>query len=337
MVSDYAHHPPAVGSFCRSIEKWINHPGVGDAGVVAISSERSLDRPWKGSLACNCLIAWGKRLVVNEHGRLLYPRALALLEQAVEIEQLFREDNGAIRIYASSTIGNYILPAVIARYRHDYPQLPIELSVGNSQDVMQAVLDFRVDIGFIEGPCHSTEIISEPWLEDELVVFAAPTSPLARGPVTLEQLAAAPWILRERGSGTREIVDYLLLSHLPKFEMAMELGNSEAIKHAVRHGLGISCLSRRVIEDQLQAGTLSEVAVPLPRLMRTLWRIHHRQKTPFQRATALSGLLRSRECTALSCCTRTCWCCVDFVTQRPQHAFARKEIGCFTYNPLGRS
>ncbi|EFJ97353.1 hypothetical protein HMPREF9535_03357 [Escherichia coli MS 78-1] len=56
-------------------------------------------------------------------------------------------------------------------------------------------------------------------------------------------------------------------------------------------------------------------------------------KTPFQRATALSGLLRSRECTALSCCTRTCWCCVDFVTQRPQHAFARKEIGCFTYNP----
>ena len=94
----------------------------------------------------------------------------------------------AIRVYASSTIGNYILPAVIARYRHDYPQLPIELSVGNSQDVMQAVLDFRVDIGFIEGPCHSTEIISEPWLEDELVVFAAPLSPsLARGPVTLEQ------------------------------------------------------------------------------------------------------------------------------------------------------
>lgn len=221
----------------------------------------------EGQLGVQLFDRVGKRLVVNEHGRLLYPRALALLEQAVEIEQLFREDNGAIRIYASSTIGNYILPAVIARYRHDYPQLPIELSVGNSQDVMQAVLDFRVDIGFIEGPCHSTEIISEPWLEDELVVFAAPTSPLARGPVTLEQLAAAPWILRERGSGTREIVDYLLLSHLPKFEMAMELGNSEAIKHAVRHGLGISCLSRRVIEDQLQAGTLSEVAVPLPRLI----------------------------------------------------------------------
>ncbi|MBJ9237855.1 DNA-binding transcriptional regulator YeiE [Citrobacter braakii] len=232
----------------------------------------------EGQLGVQLFDRVGKRLVVNEHGRLLYPRALALLEQTTEIEQLFRKDNGAIRVYASSTIGNYILPAMIAHYRQDFPDLPLELSVGNSQDVINAVLDFRVDIGLIEGPCHSTEIISEPWLEDELVVFAAPSSPLTKGPVTLEQLAASPWILRERGSGTRELVDYLLLSHLPRFQMAMELGNSEAIKHAVRHGLGISCLSRRVIAEQLQAGTLSEVTVPLPRLVRTLWRVHHRQK-----------------------------------------------------------
>lgn len=232
----------------------------------------------EGQLGVQLFDRVGKRLVVNEHGRLLYPRALALLEQTTEIEQLFREDNGAIRVYASSTIGNYILPAMIAGYRRDSPDLPLELSVGNSQDVINAVLDFRVDIGLIEGPCHSTEIISEPWLEDELVVFAAPSSPLTTGSVTLEQLAASPWILRERGSGTRELVDYLLLSHLPRFQMAMELGNSEAIKHAVRHGLGISCLSRRVIAEQLQAGTLSEVPVPLPRLVRTLWRVHHRQK-----------------------------------------------------------
>ncbi|HCU0795987.1 MULTISPECIES: DNA-binding transcriptional regulator YeiE [Citrobacter] len=232
----------------------------------------------EGQLGVQLFDRVGKRLVVNEHGRLLYPRALALLEQTTEIEQLFRKDNGAIRVYASSTIGNYILPAMIARYRQDFPDLPLELSVGNSQDVINAVLDFRVDIGLIEGPCHSTEIISEPWLEDELVVFAAPSSPLTKGPITLEQLAASPWILRERGSGTRELVDYLLLSHLPRFQMAMELGNSEAIKHAVRHGLGISCLSRRVIAEQLQAGTLSEVTVPLPRLVRTLWRVHHRQK-----------------------------------------------------------
>jgi len=232
----------------------------------------------EGQLGVQLFDRVGKRLVVNEHGRLLYPRALALLEQATDIEQLFREENGAIRVYASSTIGNYIMPEVIARYRRDFPELPLDLSVGNSQEAINAVADFRVDIGLIEGPCHSADIVAEPWLEDELVVFAAPDSALLKSDVTLQSLAAAPWILRERGSGTRELVDYLLLSRLPQFHLGMELGNSEAIKHAVRHGLGISCLSRRVIAEQLATGSLVEVTIPLPRLTRTLWRIHHRQK-----------------------------------------------------------
>lgn len=220
----------------------------------------------------------GKRLVVNEHGRLLYPRVVGLLEQALEVEQLFSEANGAIRVFASSTIGNYILPQMIARYRRDFPTLPLDMSVGNSQEVINAVADFRVDIGLIEGPSHMTELVTKPWLEDELVVFAAPSASFLYQPITLDSLAAQQWILREKGSGTREIVDYLLLSHLPQFHLGMELGNSEAIKHAVRHGLGISCLSRRVIEEQLESGSLVEVAVPLPRLVRTLYLIHHRQK-----------------------------------------------------------
>ncbi|MEM6160836.1 DNA-binding transcriptional regulator YeiE [Erwinia sp. P6884] len=232
----------------------------------------------EGQLSVQLFDRVGKRLVVNEHGRLLYPRAVALLEQATEIEMLFREDNGALRVYASSTIGNYLLPGMIAGWRRDYPDLPLELSVGNSQDVINAVADFRVDIGLIEGPCHMTNLISEPWLEDELVVFAAPGSALFDQPVTLKTLAGAPWILREHGSGTREIVDYLLMSHLPQFKLALELGNSEAIKHAVRHDMGISCLSRRVVEEQLSLGSLKEVPVPLPKLTRTLYRIHHCQK-----------------------------------------------------------
>lgn len=232
----------------------------------------------EGQLSVQLFDRVGKRLVINEHGRLLYPKALALLEQAGEIEQLFRHDGGALRIAASSTIGNYMLPEMIARYRHDFPATPLELNVGNSQDVIGAVADFRVDLGLIEGPCHMPELVTQPWLEDELVVFAAPENPLARQPLTLELLANAPWILRERGSGTREVLDHLLLAHLPHFQLVMELGNSEAIKHAVRHGIGISCLSRRVIEEQLASGVLVELKIPLPPLMRTLYLIHHRQK-----------------------------------------------------------
>ena len=124
--------------------------------------------------------------------------------------------------------------------------------------MINAVIDFRVDIGLIEGPCHNVDIIAEPgW---RMSWWCLPLRPLLyRGEVTLERLAQAQWILREQGSGTREIVDYLLLSHLPQFQLGMELGNSEAIKHAVRHGLGISCLSRRVIAEQLETGSLVEI------------------------------------------------------------------------------
>lgn len=220
----------------------------------------------------------GKRLVLNEHGRLLYPRAVALLEQAGEIGSLFAQGNGAIRLFASSTIGNYILPALIAGYRRDHPDSPLALQVGNSHEVMQAVADFRVDLGLIEGSSHQPELVTRPWLEDELVMFCAPDNPLAAQPLSLALLADAPWILRERGSGTREIVDYLVLSHLPRFQMVMELGNSEAIKHAVRHGLGISCLSRRVVAQELALGTLVTLNAPLPPLIRRLYLVWHRQK-----------------------------------------------------------
>lgn len=155
---------------------------------------------------------------------------------------------------------------------------PLELHVGNSHDVISAVAEFNADLGLIEGPCHMPELTTQSWLEDELVVFAAPDHPLLREPVTLARLAEAPWILRETGSGTREVVEHLLLSHLPHFDLVMELGNSEAIKHAVRYGIGISCLSRRVIEEQLSNGTLVEVPLPGINLHRSLYLIHHRQK-----------------------------------------------------------
>ncbi|MBU9844726.1 DNA-binding transcriptional regulator YeiE [Rahnella ecdela] len=232
----------------------------------------------EGQLGVQLFDRVGKRLVINEHGRLLYPKALALLEQAGEIERLFNQDNGSLRIGASSTIGNYMLPAMIAGYRLDFPDTPLELNVGNTNDVINAVADFRVDLGLIEGPCQMPELITQPWLDDELVVFVAPENPLAGQVVSLESLAREPWILRERGSGTREVLDHLLLPQLPDFNLVMELGNSEAIKHAVRHGIGISCLSRRVIAEQLASGSLVEIRLPVAPLVRKLYLIHHRQK-----------------------------------------------------------
>lgn len=221
----------------------------------------------------------GKRLVTNEHGRLLYPKAIALLEQAGEIEQLFKTDAGALRFAASTTIGNYMLPEMLGAYRAVHENTPVELFISNTEDVIKAVLEFRADIGLIEGVCHSPELITEPWLEDELVIFCSPDNPLSqKNNVTPDDLKNVAWVLRERGSGTREVLDQILFNRLPGFRVEMELGNSEAVKHAVRFGRGVSCLSRRVIAEQLSNGLLSEVTIRGLNLNRTLFRIYHRQK-----------------------------------------------------------
>lgn len=232
----------------------------------------------EGQLGVQLFDRVGKRLVTNEHGRLLYPKALALLEQAGEVEQLFKLELGALRLAASSTIGNYMLPEMLARYRQDYPETPLELNISNTGDVIKAVVEFRVDLGLIEGLCHDPELITQPWMKDELIVFSSPESPLLQRELSVEDLIQAPWILREKGSGTREVLEHLLFSQMSRFNIAMELGNSEAIKHAVQYGMGISCLSRRVVQEQLKNGTLSELVIPGLSLNRTLYLVYHRQK-----------------------------------------------------------
>ncbi len=109
------------------------------------------------------------------------PRALALLERALRPSSCFAADNGAIRVYASSTIGNYIMPEIIARYRHDFPDLA---GRGRASATAWTSSTPSPTCGWIRpdwGPCHAADIIAEPWLEDELVVFAAPNSPLLAG------------------------------------------------------------------------------------------------------------------------------------------------------------
>jgi DNA-binding transcriptional LysR family regulator len=136
----------------------------------------------------------------------------------------------------------------------------------------------------IEGPCHAADVVVTPWYEDELVIVAAPGDPLAesskRRKLITEELAHAPWLLREPGSGTREAVELALLPYLENIQPAITLGSSEAIKNAAAEGLGISCLSRAVVEDLVSTGRLCVLETRLPRLTRRLALIHHRAKVP---------------------------------------------------------
>lgn len=228
----------------------------------------------------------GRKLILNEHGRLLLPNARAMLDTARAAEQLF-EGTAALRLGASTTIANYLLPQALARFLDTYPTARIELEVANTCDIVSSVASFAVDVGFIEGPCHHPDLHVSSWMTDELTVFVSSNHPLANRKLTLSDLATASWILRETGSGTRTEVERLLLPEIGALPVTMEIGNSEAIKHLVAAGLGISCLSRRVIADQLAQGTVVAINAPLPPLRRTLYRVTHKDKVITKAMTSL--------------------------------------------------
>lgn len=155
--------------------------------------------------------------------------------------------------------------------------------IGNTAAICDAVTAFELDVGLIEGPSHQPELVVTPWLQDEMVVVAAPDSALAQSSragdrIPLRTLREAVWLVRETGSGTREATDQSLLPHLRSYRRSIELGSSEAIQRAAQEGLGVACLSAWVVNDALEAGRLCRVSTTLPRQLRQCHLVVHREK-----------------------------------------------------------
>ena len=222
----------------------------------------------------------GRRLVLNENGRALLPRAQALLERAGELQNLLGGTHGApLRVAASFTSGEYLLPAMVARWSRAQPDSPVRLRIGNTADVIAAVSGFEADVGFIEGPQTHPDLLVRPWIEDELVVIAAAGHALAGRIATPRQLAGQTWVLREPGSGTRQVADAWLMGHLPQVIVGYELGSTEAIKRVVAEGDGLACLSRHALDNGGAVdGRLAVLRTRLPAARRRLGTVLHRQR-----------------------------------------------------------
>ncbi|MCF7752319.1 LysR family transcriptional regulator [Bacillus subtilis subsp. subtilis] len=274
-----------------SLRQWQIFVSVADAGTTAAAGEQLALSQSATSAALNELEARlpsplfdriGRRLVLNAQGRALLDPARALLAAAMDLEATAGVGRPAsadgvplqLRIGASSTIGNYLLPARVAALLAEHPRMDVDLRIGNSAEVVAAVQRLEVDLGLIEGPCHESGLNVLPWQQDALVIVAATTASLPARP-SLAQLAAARWLLREPGSGTRETVEQALLPHLHHFARAMQLGSTEAIKQAAAAGLGVACLSRHAVADLVALGSLRILDSPLPPLSRQLWVVHH--------------------------------------------------------------
>ena len=231
----------------------------------------------------------GKSLRINETGQQLLPRAVELLDRAKEIEALLQGHAGFghMKIGATLTVGNYLATILVAKFLQLHPESRIQLQVHNTSTIVQQIANHELDLGLIEGDCHHPDIEVQPWVADELVVFCAPSHPLAklRGltrnvtrKVTIEQLLQEPWILREKGSGTRETFDRAFHNYHARLNIRLELEHTEAIKRAVESGLGIGCISRLALKDAFRRGSLVALATPNLDLGRYFYFLWHKQK-----------------------------------------------------------
>ena len=223
----------------------------------------------------------GKRLKLSELGRTVRPRAEALLEQAHDLERALqdRAEAGRLRVGATMTIGNYLAVPLMAGFMRKYPGAVVSLAVANTEEIARQVANFEIDVGLIEGEVEQAELEMIPWRDDQLVVFAAPTHPLARRrTLTDDDLRRGTWIVRERGSGTRQAFDRAMHGLLPDLEIGLVLQHTEAIKGAVEAGLGIGCVSRIAIEAELRRGTLKACAVPHRDFRRRFFFLLHKGK-----------------------------------------------------------
>ena len=222
----------------------------------------------------------GRQLLLNEAGRQRLPKAIDVLERAREIEALGRDAAQAFDLHlaASLTIGNHLMPGLLAELGRRHPGSHVRLSLKNTEHVVDDLLAFRIDLGFVEGPVQDERIQRYFWRDDRLVVFVASGHPWAGQRLLIDELRAANWILREKGSGSREVFDRAVANANLVPSVAYELEQPEAIRQSVQAGLGVGCLPWLELREAFEAGKLAPVETPFLDLTRRLQVVLHRQK-----------------------------------------------------------
>lgn len=201
------------------------------------------------------------------------PTGEILLECAKQITQLLEQTKqdifehhhkilGHLTIGASFTIGEYILPQLLAEIKKDYPNINLEVIIGNTDEIVEYVKLFKVDIGLIEGSTDEKSLYIYPFKQDELVVIAPIRHPLAKKEtIIISDLHNEQWVAREDGSGTRANLNHFLHSNGLKVKSITTISSNQGVKELVRNGIGLSLLSKSVIEQDLKLGDI--VILPL--------------------------------------------------------------------------
>ncbi len=217
-------------------------------------------------------------VILTEAGALLHEHARALFALEAQTETalaaLQNVDGGTLRIGATTTLANYVLPPLLGEFRRQFPRVTLTLERANSRAIEAQLAAYALDIAFIEGLPGHKDLSAHAWREDELVLVCAPKHALsARELVYAGDLKTESWIVREEGSGTRQWIERALAPFgLPPAD-AWEIGSAEAIKSAVAAGLGIAFVSRAAALDQIALGKLRVVPVAEVEIRRPFYRL----------------------------------------------------------------
>ncbi|MFS0667034.1 LysR family transcriptional regulator [Peribacillus frigoritolerans] len=217
-----------------------------------------------------------KFLKVTLTGEILYDRAkqmITIYEQTrQDIQEHDRSIKGELKIGASFTIGEYILPSLLIDLQEEYPELELQVIIGNTEEIVQAVRLYKVDIGLIEGQTNEKELSVHPFLQDELFIVSSNNHELAnKDDVEITDLHEQAWVTREVGSGTREYLNHVIRSNGLKIKSILTISSNQGIKETlIKNGSGLALLSRSVIERDVQNKIISIIQVKDESFNRTL-------------------------------------------------------------------
>lgn len=267
---------PSVSNQVRRLEQSLHVPLIDRSGVRATPTAEG-----------EVLAAYGKRVF------LLADEAVAAVRQVSGLV------TGRLLVGGSTTVGTYLLPALLARYRAAHPGIECDIYVGNNEAVQERLLSGEIGIAVVAGAPHATQLAAETVLDERLVLIAPPSHPLAdpaahAGGITPEALADERFLLREPGSQTRELQEQVLADWGLDGVARGDVWSPEAVKQCVSAGLGLALISEHAVEVDVRGGTLAVLPVrPAPRARPiSLVRRRDRLLSPAERAFA--ALLRSQ-------------------------------------------
>jgi DNA-binding transcriptional LysR family regulator len=258
-----------TGSFSRAAEALhVSQPAI-SKGV----------RDFELQIGCRLLDRVPRGVRPTREGQALMRHAEALFETERAAEEEMRSlrnlGEGSLRIGASTTIASYMIAECLSIFHNAHPNIDLHIISANTREIADLTLAHDIDVALVEGPVKDENLIAEPWRTDLMELIVGPRHPFAAAiePIESEVIAAETFIVREPGSGSREIVTKALADLGVEPRRTLEIGNTEAIKQAVAAGLGISIVSGSAVSDQVEWGRLKTVDIRGLNINRQLWQL----------------------------------------------------------------